>query len=121
MIAEKRDEGGNYLKVAFVEKNEITDIQITGDVTEVKFVNDGKESSKYQAPVTFEDQGKGDPDTWTMNTASSNALIDELGPDTSKWDGVRIPITIDGTGEYRHYKVDRVRLKKRMKKHGDDD
>ena len=116
MKAEKRNEGGNFLKVKFVEEKEITELQIIGEVTEVEFTNDGKTTKKYQSEVTYEGQGKDDPSTWTMNSASSNALIDLISDETSDWKDKLLPITIDGQGEYKHFKIDRVRLKKQLKK-----
>ena len=115
MKAEKKTEGGNYLKVKFVEQREITELEITGEITEVEFNNDGKVTKKYQADVAYEGQNKSDPSVWTMNSSSSNTLIDLISDDTDEWRGVKLPITIDGSGEYKHFKVDKVRLKKQLK------
>ncbi len=110
MIAEKQSEGGKYLKIAYVEQEKITELKIVGDVTTVDFDKDGKTVTKYQAEVTYTGIEDNSPNIWTMNHASSNALIDTWGGDTSKWLSKPIPIQAAGEGEYKHFKVDSLRI-----------
>ena len=115
MKAVKKTEGGNYLKWKYVEEEEITELKIVSEVIEVEFNKDGKVSKRYQADVEYEGQGKNDPLVWTLNAPSSNTLMDLISDDTDEWRDVNLPITIDGAGEFKHFKVDKVRLKKQLK------
>ena len=103
---------GNYLKVEFIEKNSITELTITGDITEVEFTNDGVKVKKLQAEVSYEGQRPDDPNIWTMNKKSVAALFDLWGADDSNWKNKKIPLSLGGEGKMRHFKVDSLRLKK---------
>jgi len=115
MKAEKQSEGGKYLKVAYVEENKITELKIIGEIDTVEFnqKKDGKDIVvvKYQAEVTYEGITDESPNIWTMNHPSSNVLIDAWGEDTDEWLHKPIPLTLSGDGEYRHFKVDELRIK----------
>jgi len=115
MKAEKHSEGGNFLKVKDIMENKITELKIIGEVTTVEFEKekDGKKITitKYQAEVSYEGMKDDSPNIWTMNHPSSNALIDIWTDDTDKWKDKVIPLTIAGEGEYKHFKVDSLRIK----------
>lgn len=115
MKATKQSEGGNYLKIAYVESNKITELKIVSDVDTVEFTQekDGKEYTvvKYQAEVTYEGITDDSPNVWTMNHSSSNALIEAFGEDTDDWLHKPIPITLSGDGKMKHFKVDELRIK----------
>ena len=53
MKAERRSEGGNYLKVAEVEARKIMELKIVGEVVEVEFAKDGKTTRKYHITCEF--------------------------------------------------------------------
>jgi|TARA_R110002073_G_scaffold85649_1_gene203782 hypothetical protein len=114
MKVDKVAEGGSYLKAKFAEENRITELQIT-DARTIEIVTfkgkDGKpDVDKIQCDITFKDQGKSDPSSWTMNNKSRNALIDAWGSDTDQWVAKSIPITIGGSGEMKHILVDSMRI-----------
>jgi len=114
MIAEKVSEGGNYFKVGFVKTNKITELQITDarSVEEITFP--GKEGKpdvkKIQCEVSYKNQGKEDPTSWTMNNKSRNILIEAWGKNTDDWVMKSIPITIGGSGDMEHVLVDSMRI-----------
>lgn len=115
MKAEKHSEGGNFLKVKNVVDDKITELKIVGEVKTVEFEKekDGKKVTvtKYQAEISYEGMKDDSPNIWTMNHPSSNALIDTWGDDTDNWKDKVIPLTIAGDGEYKHFKVDSLRIK----------
>ena len=110
MIVEEKVESGNYLTPAFLADRKISWVTITGDVTEVELTYDGVTKKKYQVPVTYDRQQPEDPSKWTMNPISSNALLRKFGNDSGKWIGQKIPLQIDGSGTYRHIKVNQIAL-----------
>lgn len=114
MEVTKSAEGGNYLKAKFCKENKITELQITDarTITEVTFEGkDGKPAqTKIQCDITYKDQGKDDPSSWTMNNKSKNIIIDAWGGDTDKWVNKVIPITLGGSGEMEHILVDAMRI-----------
>jgi len=116
MKVKKTAEGGQFLKASFVKEHRITELQIPDarEITEVTFVGkDGKpDQVKLQVPVIYKDAGKEDPNVWTLNNKSKNALIDAWGDDTDKWIDKKIPITIGGQGDMTHILVDSMRIEK---------
>ena len=102
---------GDYLTPAFLTDRGVSWVTVAGEVTEVELTYDGVTKKKYQVPVTYDRQQIGDPTKWTMNNISSNVLLHKLGSDSSKWIGQKIPLQIDGTGSYRHIKVNQIALK----------
>jgi len=114
MNVDKVSVGGDYLKTKFVKDHKITELQIT-DARTIEIVTfkgkDGKpDQDKIQCDVTYKDQGKDDPSSWTMNNKSRNALIDAWGKDTDSWVNKVIPITLGGSGEMEHILVDTMRI-----------
>lgn len=110
---EKVAEGGAFLKAKFVKEHKITELKID-DARTFKFVEfegkDGSKQEKLQCEVIYNGQGKEDPNTWTMNNKSRNALIDAWGTDTDNWVNKVIPITIAGEGEMQYIMVDSMRI-----------
>jgi len=112
MKAEKQNESGKYLKITYVEEKKITELKIVDEVTTVDFESkDGSKVTKYQAEVTYQGIEDDSPNIWTMNHASSNTLINAWGDDTDDWMNKPIPIQSAGEGEYKHFKVDPLRIK----------
>lgn len=114
MDVDKVATGGDFIKADFVEKHKITEIQIT-DARTIEFVTfkgkDGKpDQVKIQCDITYKNQGKEDPSSWTMNNKCRNALIDAWGKDTDKWVNKAIPINLGGDGDMRHLLVDTMRI-----------
>jgi len=117
---ERKSEGGNYLKQQFVTANFITALKIENAGSSVEFTNTDKKGndvtvSKWQVEVSYEGQKEGDPNVWTMNNTSFNAVLDLFGDETEKWIGKVVEITIGGEGEMKHIKVDSVRSRKNLK------
>jgi len=114
MEVSKSAEGGDYLKAKFCRENKVTELQITDarTIKEVTFEGkDGKPAqTKVQCDVTYANQGKEDPSSWTMNNKSKNIIIDAWGTDTDKWVNRSIPITLGGQGEMEHILVDSMRI-----------
>lgn len=115
MEVEKVSEGGDYLKAAFIKEHRITELKID-DARSIEMVefedkkNPGKKQTKIQCHVVYNNQGKEDPSTWTMNNKSRNALIDAWGNNTDDWVNKTIPITLGGEGEMMHILVDSMRI-----------
>jgi len=114
MKIEKGNTGGNTLKVADVIEKKLTRLKIT-DEGEMKTYEGEKEgdksSTKLVIGISYEGQKQGDPDKWSMNNKSRNALINIYGDDTETWIGKEPEIQLEGTGEYRHIVVDTLRTK----------
>ncbi len=114
MKIEKGNTGGNNLKVTDVNEKRITSLKIT-DEGEMKTYEGEKEGDKSTTKliigVEYTDMKTGDPDKWSMNNKSRNALIDIWGDDTEKWVGKTAEISISGEGEFKHIVVDTLRTK----------
>jgi hypothetical protein len=114
MEVTKTAEGGDYLKAKFCKENKIVELQITDARTIKEVTFEGKDGkapqTKIQCDVTYAQQGKEDPSTWTMNNKCKNALIDAWGTDTDNWVNKKIPITIGGQGDMEHILVDSMRI-----------
>jgi len=114
MQVEKSAESGEFLKAKFVRENKILELTID-DARETKEVTfegkDGKpDQVKLQVQIKFANQGKEDPNKWTMNNKCKNALITAWGGNTDDWVNKPIPITIGGEGEMTHILVDGMRI-----------
>ena len=68
-------------------------------------------STKLVLGVSYEGQGKEDPQKWSLNNKSRNALIDIWEDDTANWVGKTVEIALSGDGEYKHIIVDTLRTK----------
>lgn len=114
MKVERGNTGGNSLKVADVVEKKLTSLTIT-DEGEMRTYEGEKEEDKSTTKlvigISYEGQRKGDPDRWSMNNKSRNALIEIFGDDTADWVGKEPEIQLEGTGEYRHIVVDTLRTK----------
>jgi len=114
MKVEKGNVGGNNLKVEFIQEKKITSLKITdeGEMVTYEAKKEGeKASTKLVVGVSYEGQGKEDPNRWSLNNKSRNALIDIWGDDTENWVGKVAEITISGDGDYKHIVVDTLRTK----------
>ena len=89
-------------------------MQITDARTVEEVTFPGKEGKpdvkKIQCEVSYKDQGKEDPTSWTMNNKSRNILIEAWGKNTDDWVMKSIPITIGGSGDMEHILVDSMRI-----------
>ncbi len=114
MQVKKGAVGGSNLKASFVEERKITSLKITneGEYVTYKPRNDGeKETTKLVLGVEYDGITSSDPNKWSMNNKSMNALIDKWGDDTAVWVGKAVEINIAGEKEYRHIVVDEMRTK----------
>lgn len=114
MKVEKGNTGGNNLKVEFVQQRKISSLKITdeGEMVTYEAKNDGEKSStKLVLGVSYDGMRKEDPQKWSLNNKSRNALIDVWEDDTAEWVGKTAEITISGDGEYKHILVDTLRTK----------
>ena len=114
MIVAKGNTGGNNLKVEFIQERKITSLKITdeGQMITYEAKKDGdKASTKLVLGVSYEGQGKEDPEKWSLNNKSRNALIDAWKDDTADWVGKTAEILISGDGDYKHIMVDTLRTK----------
>ena len=111
---EKGSTGGNNLKVEFVEEKKITSLKIVdeGEMVTYDAKNEGdKATTKLVIGVNYDNKKVGDPNRWSLNNKSRNALIDIWGDDTSDWVNKVAEISISGEGEYKHIVVDTLRTK----------
>ncbi len=114
MKVEKGNTGGNNLKVEFVHEKKITSLKIKdeGEMVTYEAKKEGDSpSTKLVIGVSYHDQSDGDPNKWSMNNKSRNALIDIWGDDTTDWVGKTAEISTSGEGEFRHIVVDTLRTK----------
>lgn len=110
MMVEKVDTG-NFLTAQFVRDNRLTSLIIKDEGKMVTFDLKCKTVEKISLTVDYRGRRSGDPDGWTLNNKSRNALIDIFGPDTAKWVGKEVEIKLEGSGEYEHVMVDTMRTK----------
>ncbi len=114
MKVEKGNTGGNNLKVEFVHEKKITSLKIEdeGEMITYEAKKEGDSpSTKLVIGVSYNGQSDGDPNKWSMNNKSRNALIDIWGDDTAEWVGKTAEISIAGEGEFKHIVVDTLRTK----------
>lgn len=114
MKIEKGNTGGKNLKVEFIQERKISSLKITdeGEMITYEAKKDGdKASTKLVIGVIYEGIRKEDPEKWSLNNKSRNALIDVWGDDTAEWVGKTAEITISGDGEFKHILVDTLRTK----------
>ena len=114
MRVEKGSTGGNNLKVEFIEERKITSLKIVdeGNMVTYEAKNaDEKSNTRLVIGVNYEGRKDGDPDRWSLNNKSRNALIDIWGDDTKNWIGKTAEIALSGDGEYRHITVDILRTR----------
>ncbi len=105
-----RPQETQYLKASFIIERKISELKITSEPDWIDTEFKGKKDKKIQCEVQYSGQTSSDPNIWTMNKSSSIALFDKHGKDTKTWMGKAIPITIDGEGEMKSIKVDKIRL-----------
>lgn len=111
---EKGATGGNRLNADYVEKNRIAKLTIVDEGEMVTFQpqkEGDKPSTKLVIGVSYEGMKDGDPNQWSMNNKSRNALIDIWGDDTQNWIGKTAEINISGEKEFKHIVVDTLRTK----------
>ena len=114
MKVEKGNTGGNNLKVEFVHEKKITSLKIKdeGEMVTYEAKKEGDSpSTKLVIGVSYTGQKDGDPNKWSMNNKSRNALIDIWGDDTENWIGKTAEISTSGEGEFKHIVVDTLRTK----------
>jgi len=114
MKVEKGNTGGNNIKVEFVHEKKITSLKIEdeGEMVTYEAKKEGDSpSTKLVIGVSYNDQSDGDPNKWSMNNKSRNALIDIWGDDTANWVGKIAEISTSGEGEFKHIVVDTLRTK----------
>ncbi len=114
MKVEKGNTGGNTIKVEFVHEKKITSLKIKdeGEMVTYEAKKEGDSAStKLVIGVAYDGQGDGDPNKWSMNNKSRNALIDIWGDDTADWVGKIAEISTSGDGEFKHIVVDTLRTK----------
>jgi hypothetical protein len=104
---------GSYLKGDFVKEHNITEVRIESEPQDVN----GEFGTKLECKVSYNGQGKEDPEMWGMNKKSRNIVIDHFSVPGEKFDSVilvgqTIPIESAPTEKGRAIYVDEVRLKK---------
>ena len=100
---------GDHVTAQFVKDRRITVLTIQSEGKFVTFETNGKSVERVSLDVDYQGRADGDPNTWTLNNKSRNALIDTFGPDSTKWVGRQVEIKLDGVGEYEHIMVDTMR------------
>lgn len=95
--------GNKYLKGSHVAQNNINNLVIVQRPT--KEYSEKYEKEQVQCKVEYDQQTKDDPYLWTLNDTTYNAMIENFGPDETKWMGVKIFITsaMTGNGKYAIY------------------
>lgn len=98
VYAEKRQVGGSpYLKTDLVKKG-LTKVKIIDEFVYVDTEFEGKPTGKKlegHCSTQLEDPKEV---TWTMNPTTSNWMIDTYGPNTEKWIGKEIEISVKQAG-----------------------
>ncbi len=111
VIVEKTE--SPYFKGEFANERTVTEVIYITEPTEVEKEFEGEKSMKVSGTIEYEGMKKGDPNIFELNNTSKNTIIGILGPDTSKWMGVRLPIvsSIGGNKKWQIL-IDGARLKK---------
>lgn len=110
MKMEKQQES-TYVNADFVEQRRITEVVFTKDV-DVSEHNYQKGKKQYTVEVEYPGKVAEDPSTLRLVPRSINILIDRLGDETKEWLGKKIPVALEGDGQYRHVVVDAVKLQR---------
>ena len=95
------------MKGEYVKEKGITHLTITSEPKDV----DGNFGKKLECEVSYDGFKKDNPNIWTLNKKSRNALIDKLGGNTTKWIGFKVPIETAITEKGRAIYVDIEALK----------
>lgn len=104
---------GNFISGEYVKEKGITEFDIS-NARNVEFEKDGKKKTRVQVDIAYKNQGKDDPNTWTMNQTSARVLAEHFGSvDSDKWHG-KIPVETAPTEKGRAIYVDKVELKKKQ-------
>ena len=87
MQVEIEDTSG-YIKGEFVKDNKITEILFITEpkMTETNFGN------KVEGEIEYNNKGKEDPHTWTLNNTSARILLNHFGKETKEWMGKKLPV-----------------------------
>ena len=112
VIVERQEDAGDYLKAAFVIKENITYVTIinAGEITTYTPKDTGVPVEKLCLGITIQEASvKEAPTKWTLNNSSHNALFDLFGKDTQKWVDKKIEITTQSTGKIDYITVDKAR------------
>jgi len=109
MKFEKQQES-TFVNADFVEQRRITEVVFTQDVR----VEDSRYGKGKQYNVEVEYNGKvpEDPSTLKLVPRSINLLIDKIGDESKDWLGRKIPVCVEGEGQYRHVVIDAVKLQR---------
>jgi len=110
MKFEKQQES-TYVNADFVESRRIPEVGFTKDV-EVSENQYQKGRKQHTVEVEFSGKVAEDPSTLRLTPRSINILIDRIGNESKDWLGRKIPISIEGDGQYRTVVVDAVKLQR---------
>ena len=103
----------NHITKEFIKQNRITTLKIKNEGEMLSFENrKGEEVKKLALGVEYEGMRRDDPNVWTLNNKSFNALIDIFGKETRDWIDRIVEIKLEGSGEYEHIMVDTMRTRK---------
>jgi len=109
MKFEKQQES-TFVNADFVESRRITEVVFTKDVvSEESKYGRGRQ---YNVEVEFSGKVAEDPSTLRLVPKSINTLIDRIGDESKDWLGRKIPICIEGEGQFKHVVVDAVKLQR---------
>lgn len=67
---------------------------------------------KVECHVSYSNQGKDDPDTWTMNNTTAKLMQKEFGTDSKNWIDKTIPIETGKTEKGYAIYLDETKLSK---------
>ena len=67
---------------------------------------------KVECHVSYEGQGKEDPNVWTMNNTTARLMQSHFGRDSKNWTGKTIPVEPSRTEKGYAIYLDETKLKK---------
>ena len=104
---------GNHITREFIKQNHITTLKVKNKGEMASFENkSGEEVKKFALGVEFEGMRRVDPNVWTLNNKSHNALIDILGNEIRDWIDKVVEIRLEGGREITSITVDTTRTRK---------
>ena len=96
------------MKGEYVKEKGLIELKITNEAQKI----DTDFGKKVECKVSYNGQGKDDPDTWTMNNTTAKLMQSNFGKDSKDWIDKIIPIEYGKTEKGYAIYLDETKLSK---------